>query len=241
MDLTNLPPVQTSSSTQIITTIVSTTSKNLEFKKATSGNRLKDIDNLTIFQCIERNLLGLGIKGNNLPGKIEMGDIVAEVKTYHGNLKLGELDLAFKKAIRQELNFDPETYQNFNLLYLNKMLAAYKQWAIQQHREIDREFTADSDFLIYENKSIAEFRSEINDGYHHYLTGVITSSGFIPFEWAWRLQLDGKIRNPNIYEIKNKLWSHCTQAERKALVEWQSDVWQLFAQFGKVFAKNIYN
>ena len=191
----------------------------MEFKKATSGNRLKDIDNLTIFQCIERNLLGLGIKGNNLPGKIEMGDIVAEVKNYHGNLKLGELDLAFKKAIRQELNFDPETYQNFNLLYLNKMLAAYKQWAIQQHREIDREFTADSDFLIYENKSIAEFRSDINAGYHHYLTGVITSSGFIPFEWAWRLQLDGKIRNPNIYEIKNKLWSQCTQAERKALVE----------------------
>lgn len=192
-------------------------------------------------QVLDRNLLALGIKGEKLPGKFEMVDILNELKTYHGNLKLGELDLAFKKAIRQELNFDPETYQNFNLLYLNKMLAAYKQWAIQQHREIDREFTADSDFNIYEYKGIAEIRININEGYHHYLTGVITSSGFIPFEWAWRLRIDGFLRNPNIYEIKNKLWSHCTQAERKALVEWQSDVWNFFKQYGKVYAKNIYN
>ena len=217
----------------------------MEFKKATSGQRLKDIDNITIFQCIERNLLGLGIKGNNLPGKIEMGDIVVEVKTYHGNLKLGELDLAFKKAIRQELNFDPETYQNFNLLYLNKMLAAYKQWAIQQHREIDREFTADSDFNIYENKSIAQLRSDINDGYQHFLNGVITSSGFIPFEWAFRLQMDGFINNEDIsvnrfYEIRNKLWSQCTQGERMHLVEWQSDVWALFEKLAAVNEKNIY-
>jgi hypothetical protein len=181
----------------------------------------------------------LGIK--HTPTVDEWAIYVREITTYHKFLTVAEIELAFTLAIRQELNFDPETYQNFNLLYLNKMLAAYKQWAIQQHREIDREFTADSDFLIYENKSIAEFRSDINAGYQHYLTGVITSSGFMPFEWAWRLQLDGLIRNPNIYEIKNKLWSQCTQAERKALVEWQSDVWQLFAQFGKVFAKNIYN
>jgi len=212
----------------------------LEFRKATATTRIKDSDNAGIMQILERNLLALGIKGEKLPSKLEMVDILNELKTYHGNLKLGELDLAFKKAIRQELNFDPETYQNFNLLYLNKMLAAYKQWAIQQHREIDREFTADSDFLIYENKSIAQLRSNINAGYQHYLTGVITSSGFIPFEWAFRLQMDGLINNPNIYEIKNKHWSQCTQAERKALVEWQSDVWQLFEKCGKVFTKNIY-
>ena len=212
----------------------------MEFRKATATSRIKDSDNLSILQILDRNLLALGIKGNNLPGKIEMGDILNELKTYHGNLKLGELDLAFKKAIRQELNFDPETYQNFNLLYLNKMLAAYKQWAIQQHREIDREFTADSDFNIYENKSIVQIRSDINDGYQHFLSGVITSSGFIPFEWAFRLKMDGFINNPTIYEIKNKLWGQCTQAERKALVEWQSHVWMLYEKLASLNAKNIY-
>ncbi len=120
------------------------------------------------------------------------------------------------------------------------MLAAYKQWAIQQHREIDREFTADSDFNIYGYKSITGDRMDINEGYQHFLNGVITSSGFIPFEWAFRLQMDGFISNPNIYEIKNKLWSQCTQAERKSLVQWQSDVWTLFEKLAAVNAKNIY-
>jgi hypothetical protein len=52
--------------------------------------------------------------------------------------------------------------------------------------------------------------------------------------------MDGFISNPNIYEIKNKLWSQCTQSERKALVEWQSDVWDLFVKLAAVNAKNIY-
>lgn len=211
----------------------------MSYKDAKKSQRAEDAPTQKIMECLKRGLVMLGIK--HTPTVDEWAIYVREITTYHKFLTVAEIELAFTLAIRQELNFDPETYQNFNLLYLNKMLAAYKQWAIQQHREIDREFTADSDFYIYENKIIAEFRSDINDGFQHYLTGVITSSGFIPFEWAWRLQMDGLISNPNIYEIKNKLWSKCTQAERKALVEWQSDVWQLFEQFGKVFSKNIYN
>jgi hypothetical protein len=52
--------------------------------------------------------------------------------------------------------------------------------------------------------------------------------------------MDGLISNSNIYEIKNKLWTQCTQAERKALVEWQSEVWALFEKLAAVNAKNIY-
>ena len=208
------------------------------FKQAKKSKKAGDAPTLEIMEAIKRGLIMLGIK--NAPSKDEWAIYVREITTYHKFLTVAEIELAFTLAIRQELNFDPETYQNFNLLYLNKMLAAYKQWAIQQHREIDREFTADSDFNIYENKSISQFRSDINDGYQHFLSGVITSSGFIPFEWAFRLQMDGFISNPNIYEIKNKLWTQCTQAERKALVEWQRDVWNLFVKLAAVNAKNIY-
>jgi len=208
------------------------------FKQAKKSKKTADAPTLEIIEAVKRGLIMLGIK--NTPSKEEWAIYVREITTYHKFLTVAEIELAFTLAIRQELNFDPETYQNFNLLYLNKMLAAYKQWAIQQHREIDREFTADSDFNIYENKSIAQLRSDINDGYQHFLNGAITSSGFIPFEWAFRLQMDGFISNPNIYEIKNKLWSHCSQAERKDLVEWQRDVWNLFEMFAVANSKNIY-
>jgi hypothetical protein len=208
------------------------------FKQAKKSKKTADAPTLEIIEAVKRGLIMLGIK--NTPSKDEWAIYVREITTYHKFLTVAEIELAFTLAIRQELNFDPETYQNFNLLYFNKMLAAYKQWAIQQHREIDREFTADSDFNIYENKSIAQLRFDINEGYQHFLSGVITSSGFIPFEWAFRLQMDGFISNPTIYEIKNKLWSNCTQVERKALVEWQSDVWTLFEKLAPVNAKNIY-
>ena len=241
MDLQNsLPTIQPAQELPVSTKPKQSSTDNLtQFKQARNGKRTENSDATLITAALKRGLVMLGIK--HTPTVDEWAIYVREITTYHKFLTVAEIELAFTLAIRQELNFDPETYQNFNLLYLNKMLAAYKQWAIQQHREIDREFTADSDFLIYENKSIADFRSDINAGYHHFLTGVITSSGFIPFEWAWRLRIDGFLINPNIYEIKNKLWSQCTQAERKALVEWQSDVWQLFKQFRKVFEKNIYN
>ena len=208
------------------------------YKQAKKSKKAGDAPTLEIMEAIKRGLIMLGIK--NAPTKDEWAIYVREITTYHKFLTVAEIELAFTLAIRQELNFDPETYQNFNLLYLNKMLAAYKQWAIQQHREIDREFTADSDFNIYEKKSIAQFRSDINDGYQHFLNGVITSSGFIPFEWAFRLQMDGFVNNPNIYEIKNKLWSQCTQGERIHLVEWQGDVFNLFVRLAAVNAKNIY-
>jgi hypothetical protein len=239
MDLNSIPQIQPEQALPVSTKPLTNSSAALEsFKQAKKSKKTADAPTLEIIEAVKRGLIMLGIK--NTPSKEEWAIYVREITTYHKFLTVAEIELAFTLAIRQELNFDPETYQNFNLLYLNKMLAAYKQWAIQQHREIDREFTADSDFNIYENKSIAQLRSDINDGYQHFLNGAITSSGFIPFEWAFRLQMDGFISNPNIYEIKNKLWSHCSQAERKDLVEWQRDVWNLFEMFAVANSKNIY-
>jgi hypothetical protein len=239
MDLNNIPKIQPTQELPVSTKALTNSSEALEsYKQAKKSKKAGDAPTLEIMEAIKRGLIMLGIK--NAPTKDEWAIYVREITTYHKFLTVAEIELAFTLAIRQELNFDPETYQNFNLLYLNKMLAAYKQWAIQQHREIDREFTADSDFNIYEKKSIAQFRSDINDGYQHFLNGVITSSGFIPFEWAFRLQMDGFVNNPNIYEIKNKLWSQCTQGERIHLVEWQGDVFNLFVRLAAVNAKNIY-
>jgi len=239
MDLNSISQIQPEQALPVSTKPKQSSSDNLtQYKQARNGKRSENTDASLITAALKRGFVMLGIK--HTPSVDEWAIYVREITTYHKFLTVAEIELAFTLAIRQELNFDPETYQNFNLLYLNKMLSAYKQWAIQQHREIDREFYADSDFNNYENKSIAQLRSDINNGYQHFLNGVITSSGFIPFEWAFRLQMDGFIANPNIYEIKNKLWSHCSQAERKALVQWQSYVWALFKKLAAVNEKNIY-
>lgn len=85
-----------------------------------------------IVQVLEKGMLLLGIKGSNLPDTPTMQYMVTEVKSQYTGLRIGELMLAFQLASRGKLDTEAETYQNFSVLYLNRMVSAYHRWAIKQ-------------------------------------------------------------------------------------------------------------
>ena len=103
-----------------------------DFNLAKSTVKIKDAQIVEIAKALEKGMLILGIKGNNLPDQFTMQYMVTELRTQYYGLCIGELLLAFQLASRSKLDYQEETYQNFSVLYLNRMVSAYHRWAIKQ-------------------------------------------------------------------------------------------------------------
>jgi hypothetical protein len=104
----------------------------IDFTQARSTLKIKECGMVDIVQVLEKGMLLLGIKGSNLPDTPTMQYMVTEVKSQYTGLRIGELMLAFQLASRGKLDTEAETYQNFSVLYLNRMVSAYHRWAIKQ-------------------------------------------------------------------------------------------------------------
>jgi hypothetical protein len=78
---------------------------------------------------LDKGFVLLGLKGEKMPLEYEVSILIHELRVQYPKMKLGELDLAFTLAARGELDFDNNTFQNFTVLYLNRMVTAYLRWA----------------------------------------------------------------------------------------------------------------
>lgn len=94
---------------------------------------MKNGSAVDIVTIIDRGLVLLGIKGQNVPSIPEKQMFVIELKSQYPNITIGELDFAFRLASRGRLDFDAETYQNFSMLYLNRMLSSYARYIMREY------------------------------------------------------------------------------------------------------------
>lgn len=81
----------------------------------------------------------LGLRGDKLPTKPEVEYMVTMLQEDYGNLPIGELDLAFELMVKGKLDENPETYQNFSVLYLTRMLSAYARFVVANYQEKPKE------------------------------------------------------------------------------------------------------
>jgi len=211
------------------------------YKAAKNSIPLGQASAKKVVEVLIVGLFKLGLK--QPPSNDEWGLYVKELTTYHSRITVNELDLAFTMAIRNELDFNPETYQNFTLLYLNKMLAAYKQWAIKQHREIEQKESAPVEVWAFDRilKNPIEIESEINQGFEDFRNQVINNAAFIPAEWWYYLHNCGVLENLwNFRTIENKLIKNCESWERKQLKEMSLLVYYYFDRLNKAGKTKIF-
>lgn len=78
----------------------------------------------------------LGLKGERLPSEGEMVNMYKSVLDEYPNLKIGELSLAFNLAATGKLDVEVETYQNFSMLYLHRILRSFARYGLQKLSEI---------------------------------------------------------------------------------------------------------
>jgi hypothetical protein len=78
----------------------------------------------------------LGMKGDKLPSQPEMVNMYKSVLEEYPNLKIGELSLAFNLAAKGKLDMEAETYQNFSMLYLHRILRSFARYGMQKLSEM---------------------------------------------------------------------------------------------------------
>ena len=95
---------------------------------AKQTTRLKDCHSNKVVDTLAKGLIILGIKGDKAPTEPELAYMINMLQTDYANLPIGELDLAFELMAKNKLDENPETYQNFSVLYLSRMMGAYARY-----------------------------------------------------------------------------------------------------------------
>ena len=239
----HLPQVQPElNSTNNLVTITSVQSESLTiYKMAKKSLPVGQAKASVVVEKLQAGLFKLGIK--TPPTVEEWAMYVKELVTYHNRLTIGEIELAFTLTVRNELNFEYEHYQNFSLMYFNKMLAAYKQWAIKQHREIEQKESAPIEVWCFDRilKTMPELEKEINQGFEDFKNQVINNASFIPPEWWFYLHNCGVLENLwNFRNIDNKLIKDCEPWERKQLKEMSMLVYYYFDRLNKAGKTKVF-
>lgn len=99
-----------------------------EITLAKQTTRLKDCHSNKIVDTIAKGLMILGLRGEMIPTPPEFNYMVDMLQKDFANLPIGELDLAFELMAKNKLDENPETYQNFSVLYLSRMMGAYARF-----------------------------------------------------------------------------------------------------------------
>jgi hypothetical protein len=106
------------------------------FKLARSSEKLNTISIALVVDELIRGMHKLGIKGDKIPNKEELSVMYKSIVEEYPNIKFGELSLAFDLASKGKLDIEAETYQNFSMLYLHRLLRAFARYGMQKLNEI---------------------------------------------------------------------------------------------------------
>ena len=106
------------------------------FKYARTSEKLNTVSIALVVDELIRGMHKLGIKGDKIPNKEELSVMYKSIVEEYPNIKLGELTLAFDLASKGKLDMEAETYQNFSVLYLHRLLRSFARYGMQKLNEI---------------------------------------------------------------------------------------------------------
>lgn len=130
----------------------------------------------------------IGLKAENIPNDVQKSVLINFIQNDLKNYSVEDIRIAFHLLLKDELECDPNHYQNFNAMYLaqvmncykkhrNKVISNYKQLEMEQQQHQQNELTPEQLF----DKSCAFYRNVIIKQFHFFVkTGDITF-GIIPF------------------------------------------------------------
>ena len=116
-----------------------TSSEALDLDRFKLSRTSQTISSLSAALVIDELLNGmqkLGVKGEKLPSNEDLLIMYKSIMEEYPNIKIGEISLAFDLAAKGKLDIEAETYQNFSMLYLHRLLRAFARYGMQKLNEI---------------------------------------------------------------------------------------------------------
>lgn len=83
----------------------------------------------------------IGLKEKNFPNELEGMFLHQFIRENYGAHSVAEIKIAFNKAVKGELSLKPEEvkcYENFSVLYLSSIINAYRLWAGDAYRQLEK-------------------------------------------------------------------------------------------------------
>ena len=106
------------------------------FKLSRTSESVKSVSTALVIDELMKGMNKLGVKADKLPNNMEMVVMYKSILEEYPNLKIGEMALAFDLASKGKLDIDAETYQNFSVLYLHRILRSFARYGMQKLNEI---------------------------------------------------------------------------------------------------------
>lgn len=106
----------------------------------------------------------VGLREKSFPNELETLFLHQYLKENYGAHSISEIRLAFEKAVKGELNIpldDVKCYENFSVLYLSSIINAYRSWAAEAYRHIEKHIPTNEDDV----KLLEGPRQEVHWGY----------------------------------------------------------------------------
>jgi hypothetical protein len=116
-----------------------TNSEELDLERFKLSRTSEPVKNLSSGLVIDELLNGmqkLGVKGDKMPNNADLLMMYKSIMEEYPNIKIGEISLAFDLASKGKLDMESETYQNFSVLYLHRLLRSFARYGMQKLNEI---------------------------------------------------------------------------------------------------------
>jgi len=106
------------------------------FKLSRTSQPIASLSTALVIDELINGMQKLGVKADKMPNNADMLIMYKSIMEEYPNIKIGEISLAFDLAAKGKLDTEAETYQNFSMLYLHRLLRAFARYGMQKLNEI---------------------------------------------------------------------------------------------------------
>jgi hypothetical protein len=100
------------------------------------AEKIVDLSDEKIKETLMKVFLLIGLRQQHYPNQMALTFIINYLRSNFGHKTIEELYLAFELAIQNKLDIeDVNVYDNFSIVFLEKIMQSYKKWLFKQSLE----------------------------------------------------------------------------------------------------------
>lgn len=89
-------------------------------------------------EVLRKAMLKVGLRAANMPKDEEKQVLIEHILTHYAGHTCEEIKLAFDMAIAGKLDVEVNCYENFSCLYFSSIMNAYRKWAKEEIKHLDK-------------------------------------------------------------------------------------------------------
>lgn len=107
-----------------------------DLKTALQSNKIVNASSEELSEVLKYAMMIVGIRGANIPFQSDFDFMKQFVVRNFGSHTTDEIKLAFDMAVAGKLEVDARAFENFSCEYIGRIMAAYRKWAVNEHRNM---------------------------------------------------------------------------------------------------------